>query len=73
MGSGIQVTNETKELLPESTIHRTFVACVNLMKAMLSCFNLKSDDCNLATTILLLNFFQLHETFILEKLCLEFL
>ena len=38
----------------ESAIHRIFVACVVLMEAMLPCFNLKSDDCNLATTILLL-------------------
>ena len=33
-----------------STIHNILVACVVLMEAMLPCFNLKPDDCNLATT-----------------------
>ena len=37
----------------ESTIYRIFVACVVLMEAIFPCFNLKPDDCNLATTILL--------------------
>ena len=29
-----------------------FVACVVLMEAIMPCFNLSPDDCNLATTIL---------------------
>ena len=57
----------------ESTIHRIFVVCVVLMEAMFQCFNVKLDDCNLATAILLLKLSQLHETFILGKFWLEFL
>ena len=46
----------------ESTVHRIFVAFVVLMEAMFPCVNLKSDDCNLATTILVLKLSQLHKT-----------
>ena len=35
----------------EITIHRIFVACVVLMEAMLPWFNLKSDNCSMATMI----------------------
>ena len=42
----------------ESIIHIIFVACVVLMEAILTCFNLKPDDCNLATTNLLLKLSQ---------------
>ena len=57
----------------ERTTDRRFVAYVVLMEAMFLCFNLKPDDCNLATTILLLKLSQLHKTLILGKLWLEFL
>ena len=57
----------------ESTIHRIFAVCVVLVEAMFPCFNVKPDDCNLATTILLLKISQLHKTLILGKLWLEFL
>ena len=57
----------------ESTVHIVFVACVVLMETIFSCFNLKTDDCNLATTTLLLKLSQLHKTLILGKLWLEFL
>ena len=56
----------------ENTIHRIFVACAVLMEAMFPRFNLKPDDCNLATPILVLKLSQLHETLILVKLWLEF-
>ena len=42
----------------ESIIHIIFVACVVLMEAILPYFNLKPDDCNLATTNLLLKLSQ---------------
>ena len=57
----------------ESSIDKIFVTCVILMEAMFQCFNLKPDDCNLATTILVLKISQLHKTLILGKLWLEFL
>ena len=57
----------------ESTIRRIFVTYVVLMEAISSCFNLKPDGFNLATTILIMKLSQLHETLILEKLWLEFL
>ena len=44
----------------ESAIHRTFVACVVSMEAIFPCFNLKPDDCNLATTILVHKLSQLY-------------
>ena len=46
----------------ESTNHKLFVTCAVLMEVMLPCFNLKPDDCNQATTILLLKRSQLHQT-----------
>ena len=52
----------------ESTIHIVFVACVVLMEGMFLCFNLKPDDCNLATTILLHKLSQLHKTLMLGRL-----
>ena len=55
----------------ESTIHRIFVACAVLMEAMLPCFNLKPDDCNLASPNLVLKLSRLHKTLILVKLWLE--
>ena len=57
----------------ESTIHRIFVACAVLIEAMFLCFKVKPDDCNLATTILLLKLSQLHKKLILGKLWLGFL
>ena len=48
----------------ESTIHRIFVACVVLVETIFPCFNLKPDDCNLATTTLVHKFPQLHVTLI---------
>ena len=45
----------------ENTIHRFFVACVVLMEAIFPCFNLKPDDCNLATKILVHKLSQLHK------------
>ena len=57
----------------ESSIDKIFVTCVILMEAMFQCFNLKPDDYNLATTILVLKISQLHKTLILGKLWLEFL
>ena len=57
----------------ESTIHIIFVACVVLMEAIFPCFNLKPDDCNLATTILVHKLSQLHKTLILGSFWLEFL
>ena len=33
----------------KSAIHRILVACVVLIEAILPCYNLKSDDYNLAT------------------------
>ena len=56
----------------DSTIHRMFVACVILLEGMFPCFNLIPGDCNLATTIVLLNFSQLHKTLIPGKLWLKF-
>ena len=44
----------------ESTIHTVFLSCV------VPSFNLKPDDCNLATTILVYKLSQLHKTLILE-------
>ena len=55
------------------TIQIIIVACLVLMEAMFPCFNLKQDDCNMATTILVLKSSQLHKTPILGKLWLEFL
>ena len=57
----------------ESTFHRNFMTCVVLMVAMFPCFNFKPDDCDLATTILLIKLSQLHKTLILGKFWLEFL
>ena len=57
----------------ESTIQIITVACLVLMEAMFPCFNLKPDNCNMATTILVLKSSQLHKTPILGKLWLEFL
>ena len=57
----------------ESTIHRIIVARVVLMEAILPCFNLKPDDCNFSTTILIHKLPQLRKTLLLEKLWLEFL
>ena len=45
----------------ESTIHRIFVACVVFMEAIFPCFNLKPDDSNPATTILIHKLSQLHK------------
>ena len=56
----------------ESTIHRIYVAGLVLMEAMFLCFNLKPDDCKVATMILLLKFFKSHKTLILGKLWLDF-
>ena len=50
-----------------------FVACVVLMKTIFPCFNLKPDDCNLATTILVQKLSYLHKILILGKLWLQFL
>ena len=50
----------------ESTIHRMFVACAVLMEAIFSYFNLKPDDCNLASTILEHKLSQLKQTLVLE-------
>ena len=41
------------------------MACVVLMEAIFPCINLKPDDCNVATTILVQNLSQLHKTVIL--------
>ena len=57
----------------ESTIRRLFVACVVLMEAMFPCFNLKSDDCNLDTTILVHKLSELDKVLILGQLWLAFL
>ena len=57
----------------KSTAHRIFVACIALMEAILPCFDLKPDDWNLVTTILVHKLSQLHKTFMLGKLWLEFL
>ena len=54
----------------ESTIHRIFAACVVFIEEILPCFNLKRDDCNLTTTILVQKLPQLHKT--LERLWLVF-
>ena len=51
----------------ESTIHTIFLSCV------VPSFNLKPDDCNLATTILVYKVSQLHKTLILGRLWLVFL
>ena len=56
----------------ESTIHIIFVGLVGLMEALFPCFNLKLDDCNLATTILVHKLSQLHKTLILGRLWLVF-
>ena len=40
---------------------------------MFPCFNLKPDDCNLATAILVQELSHIHKTLILGKLWLEFL
>ena len=57
----------------ESTIRRLFVAFVVLMEAMFLCFNLKPDDCNLDTTILVHRLSQLDKVLILGQLWLAFL
>ena len=59
--------------IQESTIHSISVACIVLIEAIFSCFNLKPDDCNLATTILVHKLSQLHKTLIMGRLWLEFL
>ena len=56
-----------------STVNRIFVACVVLVEAISPCFNLKPDDYNLATTILVPKISQLHKTLVLGKLWVEFL
>ena len=55
-----------------STIHKIFVACVVLMEEIFLCFNLKPNDCNLSTTILVHKLSQLHKALILGRLWLEF-
>ena len=58
----------------ESTVHRVFVAYLVLMEAIIPCFNLGPDDCNLATTTITVHkLSQLHKTLMLGKLRLEFL
>ena len=57
----------------ESTIPGISVVDVVSMEALFPCFNLKPNDCNLTAMILLLKLSQLHKTFILGKLWLEFL
>ena len=52
----------------ESIINKIFVTCVVLMEAIFPCFNLKPDDCNLATAILGHKFSQSHKTLILGRL-----
>ena len=54
------------------TILIIFVACVVLMEKIFPCFNLKPDDCNLSTTILVRKRFQLNKTFILGRVWLVF-
>ena len=51
---------------------RNFVVSVLLMEAIFPCFNLKTDDCNLAAMILVYKFSQLHKTLMLGKLWLGF-
>ena len=46
-----------------------FVASVVLTEADFPCFNLKPDDCDLATTILVHKLSQLHKTLILGRVC----
>ena len=55
----------------ERAIHRIFMACVVLIEAIILCFNLKPDDCNLAVSILVHRLSQLHKTLKLGKLWLE--
>ena len=57
----------------ESTIHKILVAFVAVAAMFFHVFNLKPDNCNLATTNLLLKLSQLLKTLILGKLWLEFL
>ena len=60
----IYITNYYKYItnyILQSTIHRIFVVCAVLMEAIFPCFNLKPDDCNLATTILVHKLSQLKE------------
>ena len=56
----------------ESVIHRMFLPCVVLMEAIFPCFNLRPDNCNLATPILVLKLSQLQKTLILGRLWLVF-
>ena len=56
----------------ESTIHRIFVACVVLMEAIFPCFNLRPDDCNLASTILVHKLSQLYKHSYWEDFCWYF-
>ena len=43
------------------------------MEAVFTCLDLKPDECNLATTILVHKLFQSHKIFILGKLWLQLL
>ena len=56
----------------ESTIHITFVACTVLMEAIFPCFNIKPDDWNLATSLLVQKLSHLHKTLIVRMLWLKF-
>ena len=56
----------------ESTIHITFVACIVLMEAIFPCFNIKPDNWNLATSLLVYKLSHLHKTFIVRTLWLKF-
>ena len=51
----------------ESNIDRIFAASVLLKEAIFPCFNLKPDDFNLATTILVQKPSQFHKTLILVQ------
>ena len=57
----------------EKTIYRVFVARVILMETIFPCFNLKPDEYNLSTTILVHKLSQLDKTLTLGKLWLGFL
>ena len=60
-------------VIHESTIHITFVVRVVLMEAIFPCINLKHDDWNVFTTILVHKLSQLHKTLIMGRLWLVFL
>ena len=73
MGSGIQVTDKANELYQLAFSFSVNFYEILSMEAIFPCFNLKPDDCHLATTLLVHKLSHLHKTLMLITLWLKFL